>query len=124
MVINSKPRKARNKFLSNNNSSRFDEKDRKDRYLRSKEAGKLTQSSQDGGRPKDLPHEGWDEEEAAHPFSELLLERIQHRHESLTPHAVSEKDAACRRKDRNQQKSACIIIWDEFALKLRSLILF
>ena len=54
----------------------------------------FTQSSQDSGRPEDLSAEGRDEEESAHPSSEALLQRIEHRDVALLPHPVGEEDAA------------------------------
>ena len=56
----------------------------------------FTQSSQDSGRPEDLSAEGRDEEESAHPSSEALLQRIEHRDVALLPHPVGEEDTAWR----------------------------
>ena len=53
----------------------------------------ITQSGQSGSRPKYFSAQRWNEEHAAHAFSECVLERVEHGDVALFSHLIGEKHA-------------------------------
>ena len=53
----------------------------------------ITQSIQDGSRPKELPGEGGDEQETAHAGAVLDLKGVQHGDVTLRAHRFGKEEA-------------------------------